>query len=494
MLCYSTVMRHAITFDDVCLLPRYSMVLPHQVDTSTRLTRTRRMRIPLLSAAMDTVTESQTAIVMAQQGGIGVIHRNLSVEEQVAEVRTVKKYESVIISQPIVVPLGTPIADAKALMKRFNISGIPVIDDEMHLLGIVTIRDLRFEDDTGQLVDQMMTPMPLVTASVGTNMKQASALLQGNRIEKLPIVDADNVLKGLITVKDIEKSIIHPSAYKDTHGRLCVAAAIGTGDNEWKRAQALHDADVDVLVIDTAHAHSEPVGTMISRIKDRWGDAMEVIAGNVATADGCAYLIEKGVDGVKVGVGAGSICTTRMVAGVGVPQLQAILNCASLCRDHGVPLIADGGIKYSGDVVKALAAGADSVMIGSLFAGTDEAPGETILYNGVGYKTYYGMGSLAAMQKGSKDRYNQGNVREPSKLVPEGVEGRIVARGRLDVNIHQLLGGLRAGMGYIGAATIETLYGTAEFVQVSSSALRESHPHDVIITKEPPNYRSPLIN
>jgi len=479
-------LRLALTFDDVLLQPAESEVLPKDVQLGTRLTRNLSLNIPLLSAAMDTVTESATAIAMAQQGGIGVIHKNLSVERQAAEVARVKKYSSGMVSEPVVVEPQAPLHLALDLMKRNGISGIPVTRGRK-LMGILTSRDVRFETNLDKKVEEVMT-RKLITAREGVSKKAALELLHSNRIEKLLLVDENGELRGLMTIKDIEKSRTHPNAAKDSKGRLLVAAAVGVGPDREERIAALLKAGCDVLAVDTAHGHSRGV---VDSVRDtrRNFSGFELVAGNVATAEGTRALIEAGVDAVKVGIGPGSICTTRVVAGVGVPQLTAVDDCAREAERHDVPIISDGGIKYSGDIVKALAAGASTVMIGSLFAGTEEAPGEVILYQGRSYKSYRGMGSLGAMKRGGKDRYFQSDVEEEQKLVPEGIEGRVPYKGSLAMNVYQMLGGIRSGMGYAGCLTVEELRKNARFVRITPSGLRESHVHDVIITEEAPNYR-----
>ncbi len=478
----------ALTYDDVLIVPNYSEVLPTEVELKTRFSRNITMNIPIVSSAMDTVTESRTAIVMAQEGGIGVIHKNLTNEEQAFEVEKVKKYESGMILNPFTVNPDQSISALFDLMKKYKISGFPVIDGEKKLVGMITNRDLRFVTDTSKKVKDVMTSKNLVTAPEGTNFEAAKLILQQHRVEKLPVVNQKGQLRGLITIKDIEKTIAYPLANKDQFGRLRVAAAIGVGDREVKRAEALIKAGVDALVIDTAHGHSKGVIEMVKIIKKMSKD-VDVVAGNVATAKACEDLIAAGVDGIKVGIGPGSICTTRVIAGIGVPQMQAIFDCKKPCEKADIPFIADGGIKFSGDIVKALAGGASTVMIGSLFAGTDEAPGEMVLYQGRAYKMYRGMGSLGAMEKGSKDRYGQSAVDEVSKLVPEGIEGQVPYRGSLGTNLFHLVGGVRAGMGYVGAPDMKALKERAKFIKITSASLKESHPHDVIITKEAPNYR-----
>src|SRR5690554_1392515 len=478
----------ALTFDDVLIVPNYSEVLPTEVNLKTKFSRRISMNIPIVSSAMDTVTESKTAIVMAQEGGIGVIHKNLSIEDQAFEVQKVKKYESGMVLDPITVRAEQSIGDVFELMKKFKISGFPVIDDQRKLIGMITNRDLRFVTDINLKVRDIMTSRDLITAPEGTSFDHAKEILKQHRVEKLPVVNTLGVLKGLITIKDIIKTQAYPNANKDQYGRLRVAAACGVSDKEMDRAKALITAGVDAIVIDTAHGHSKGVVEMVRAVK-KLSEEVDVIAGNVATAKACEDLIAAGADGIKVGIGPGSICTTRVIAGIGVPQMQAIFDCRQACHKAGIPYIADGGIKYSGDIVKALAGGASTVMIGSLFAGTDEAPGEMVLYQGRAYKMYRGMGSLAAMEKGSKDRYGQSAVEEVSKLVPEGIEGQVPYRGSLSTNIFHLVGGIRSGMGYVGASNLQLLRERARFVKISKASLKESHPHDVIITKEAPNYR-----
>lgn len=475
-----------LTFDDVLLEPAYSDVLPNQVDVSTQLTRTIRLNIPLVSAAMDTVTEARLAIAIAREGGIGIIHKNMSIEQQADMVRKVKRSESGMITDPICLHPEQTIGEAWALMEEYHISGVPITTPNGDLVGILTNRDLRFETDPTRRIAELMTPAPLITVPEGTTLEQAKAVLHKHRIEKLPVVDGQGKLKGLITVKDIMKQIQHPNAAKDALGRLRVGAAVGTGRDNEERAQALVQAGVDVLVIDTAHGHSQGVLDAVARMRERFPD-VQLIAGNVATGAATIALIERGVDAVKVGIGPGSICTTRVVSGAGMPQITAIMQCARAAERYGVPIIADGGIKYSGDITKALAAGAHSVMIGSLFAGTDESPGEMILYEGRSYKSYRGMGSIGAMERGSGDRYFQGNTVR-GKLVAEGIEGMVPYKGPLSETIYQLVGGLRAGMGYVGARDIETLRRKTRFIRITMASLIESHPHDVTITKEAPNY------
>jgi IMP dehydrogenase len=480
--------KEGLTFDDVLLVPAESRVLPNEVSTATQLTRGITIQIPIVSAAMDTVTEARLAIALAREGGLGIIHRNLSIDAQMAEVDKVKRSESGMIVEPVTLPRNALVSDALDLMATYHISGVPITDDEGTLVGILTNRDLRFAPDASQPVSALMTSRDLVTAPVGTTLAEAEAILHRHKIEKLPVVDSDGVLKGLITVKDIQKRIEFPKATKDEQGRLRVGAAVGVGTDAWERAGALVDAGVDVLVVDTAHGHSASVPEMVRRIKSELD--VEVVAGNVATADATEALIDAGADAVKAGVGPGSICTTRVVAGVGVPQITAIYDCASAAVRHGVPLIADGGMTSSGDIAKAIAAGADSVMAGSLLAGTDESPGDVVLHQGERFKEYRGMGSLGAMRArgSSRDRYFQGDVEDVEKLVPEGIEGRVPYKGPVTAILHQLVGGVRQAMGYCGAATIEEMKG-AQFVRITAAGLRESHPHDVTITKEAPNYR-----
>ncbi|MDO8462481.1 MAG: IMP dehydrogenase [Deltaproteobacteria bacterium] len=477
----------ALTFDDVLILPGQSSVLPKDVDTGTRLTERIRLQIPLISAAMDSVTESKTAIAMARSGGLGIIHRNLSIAEQVLEVEKVKKSESGMILKPITLSPDLKVREAVRVMQENNISGVPITEDGK-LVGILTHRDLRFLKNMNQKIEEVMT-RDVVTAKEGIDLEKAKEILQKRRIEKLPVVDAKNNLIGLITIKDIEKAMKYPESCKDEHGSLRVGAAIGVGGSSLERAEALIAAGVDLIVIDTAHGHTDSVIETARAFKKKFPD-QDLVVGNIATEEAAAALIKAGVNGIKVGVGPGSICTTRIVSGVGVPQITAILACAKAVRKaKNVSLIADGGIKYSGDVTKGLAAGADAIMAGSLFAGTDEAPGEMILYQGRSYKLYRGMGSLSAMKKGSKDRYFQDAVEDSSKLVPEGIEGMVPYRGPLAETVHQLIGGLRAGMGYVGAANLSELKSKAQFVRITHAGLKESHVHDVTITKEAPNYR-----
>ncbi len=478
--------KEAYTFDDVLIVPLKSDVLPTEVGTTTKLTNRIGLKIPVASAAMDTVTESNLAIALAQQGGIGMVHRNMSIATQAGEVDKVKRSESGMIVNPITMSPDNQIEDAVKLMARYKISGVPITEDE-RLVGILTNRDLRFEDRYHLPIRDVMTKENLVTVPVGTTLDEAQRILHKHRIEKLLVVDEDQELKGLITVKDITKRIKYPLAAKDKHGRLRVGAAIGATGDYLERAIELVAAHVDVIVIDTAHGHSSRVIEAIKTVKQRLPET-DLIAGNVATSEATADLIEAGVDAVKVGIGPGSICTTRVVSGVGVPQISAIMECARVCREHSIPLIADGGVKFSGDITKAIAAGADTIMIGSLFAGTDESPGEVILYQGRTYKSYRGMGSLGAMQSGSSDRYSQDKA-QPNKLVPEGVEGRVAHKGPLASMVTQLVGGLKSGMGYCGCASIADLQVKTKFMKITDASLRESHVHDVFITKEAPNYQ-----
>ncbi len=487
----------ALTFDDVLLVPRHSQVLPSQVDVGSRLTRRIRVNVPLLSAAMDTVTEHRLAIAMAQQGGVGVIHKNLSVDEQASEVDRVKRSESGMIVNPITLSPQHKIFQALELMKKYRISGVPITEDgstEGRLAGILTNRDLRFETSVDRPIADIMTKDDLVTVPVGTTLDEAREMFHQHKVEKLLVVDADYRLKGLITVKDIQKLIKYPAACKDALGRLRVGAAIGVSKDTFDRAEALVAAHVDVLVIDTAHGHSQGVMDAVARVRERF-PGVDLIAGNVATADATIALIDRGVDAVKVGIGAGSICTTRVVAGIGVPMITAVAACARAAAARDIPVIADGGIRYSGDITKAMAVGASAVMIGSLFAGTDESPGELILYQGRSFKEYRGMGSLGAMRRGSRDRYFQDEYDLESggdgsdKLVPEGIEGRVAHKGSVAAMIHQLVGGLRAGMGYCGCPDVAALQRHAQLVRITAAGMRESHVHDVIITKEAPNYR-----
>ena len=480
--------KYAYTFDDLLLVPKYSEVLPSEVDVSTRLSRNIRLNIPLISAAMDTVTESATAITMARHGGIGIIHRNMSIERQRTEVERVKKSESGMIIDPVTVKPDQSIREVLKIMEKFRISGVPVVDEDNRLVGIITNRDLRFETNLDQKVANVMTKDNLITAKEGITLEESKRILHEHRIEKLLIVDEDGRLKGLITIKDIEKIKKYPNSCKDQLGRLRVGAAVGVGADMEERVSALVEVGVDVVVVDAAHGYSKNVIKVVEKIKASFPD-LEVVAGNVATPDGVKALVDAGADAIKVGVGPGSICTTRIVAGVGVPQMTAIMECSEEARKYNIPIIADGGIKYSGDITKAIAGGADSVMIGSLFAGTEESPGELIIYQGRTYKLYRGMGSLEAMKEGSRDRYMCLETDKSDKLVPEGIVGRVPYRGPLADNIFQLVGGLKSGMGYLGCRTIKELQEKAEFVKITPAGLRESHVHDVIITKEAPNYR-----
>jgi IMP dehydrogenase len=481
-------LREGLTFDDVLLLPAHSTILPKETDLSTWITPNVRLNIPLLSAAMDTVTEARTAICMAREGGLGIIHKNLTIAEQASEVDKVKKSESGMIVDPITMRPTQKIREALAMMERYRISGVPIINAKGKLVGILTNRDLRFETDFDIPISERMTKRNLVTVPVGTTLEEAREHLKHTRVEKLLVVDNDRNLKGLITIKDIEKVKKYPNACKDSLGRLRVGAAVGPTDDMEERADALLKAGADIIVIDTAHGHSQGVIDGVKRLRSTFPN-IELVAGNIATADAAAALIKAGANAVKVGIGPGSICTTRIVAGVGVPQISAIADVASVTSKKGIPLIADGGIKYSGELPKAIAAGADVIMIGSLFAGTDESPGETILYQGRTYKSYRGMGSLGAMKQGSKDRYFQGDVESEIKLVPEGIEGRVPYRGPLSSTIHQMMGGLRSGMGYTGCRTLKELQEKATFMRITNAGLRESHVHDVAITHEAPNYR-----
>lgn len=481
--------KQGLTFDDVLLIPAESHVLPNEVDLSIQLAKNIKLNMPIISASMDTVTDSKMAIAMARQGGLGVIHKNMSAEAQAGEVRKVKRSESGVIIDPFFLTPTHLISDAEKLMGRYRISGVPIVDnmEDRILVGILTNRDLRFVTDYSTPIDEIMTKDNLITAPKGTSLKEAEEILQKHKIEKLPIVDETGRLSGLITIKDIEKILEFPNAAKDSHGRLLVAAAVGVTSDTFERAQALVDADVDAIIVDTAHGHSAGVIRKIKEIRETFPD-VTLIAGNVATGEAARALYEVGVDVVKVGIGPGSICTTRVVAGVGVPQITAVYDAAAVAREYGRTIIADGGIKYSGDIVKALAAGGHAVMLGSMLAGTDESPGEFEIFQGRRFKTYRGMGSLAAMEHGSSDRYFQGGVNEANKLVPEGIEGRVAYKGAVSDIIFQMLGGLRSGMGYVGAANLEQLREDAQFVQMSGAGLRESHPHDIQITKEAPNY------
>jgi IMP dehydrogenase len=477
------IRKRALTFEDVLLVPQYSEVLPKEVSLETKLTKNITLNIPMVSAAMDTVTEYRAAIAMARLGGIGIIHKNMDIETQCKQIKKVKKSESGIIIDPIYVHPDATLGEADALMNEYKISGVPVVDDHNKLLGILTNRDMRFEKDMSKLAKEVMTKMPLISAKKGISLDEAADIMHKNKIEKLPIIDDDGYLKGLVTIKDIKKRIEYPNANKDDFGRLRVGGAIGVG--QYDRAKALVDAGCDVLVLDSAHGHSKGIIDTVKKIKETM--VVDIIAGNIATAEAAEALIKAGVDAVKVGIGPGSICTTRIVAGVGVPQISAIDECAQLARKYGVPVIADGGIKYSGDIAKALAVGASCIMAGSLLAGTEESPGETIMFQGRQYKSYRGMGSIGAMQKGSNDRYFQEGT-AADKLVPEGIEGRVPFRGSIAGIIHQMMGGLRSSMGYCGSKSIEDFWEKAEFVEITSAGLKESHVHDVIITQEAPNY------
>jgi IMP dehydrogenase len=483
-----------LTFDDVLLLPAESDVVPSEVDTTSRLTRNISVKVPLLSSAMDTVTEARMAIAMARQGGVGILHRNLSIEDQAAQVDMVKRSEAGMVSNPVTCGPDNTLAEVDALCGRYRVSGVPVVDERQLLLGIITNRDMRFEDDMGRRVSEVMTPMPLITAPVGVDPEEALRILATHKVEKLPLVDPDGRLGGLFTVKDFVKSDKYPLATKDAHGRLIVGAAVGVGPDAEKRAHELIDAGVDLLIVDTAHGHSRAVVEMVALLKRT--TSVDVVGGNVATREGAFALVEAGADGIKVGVGPGSICTTRVVAGVGVPQISAIYEASLAARPAGVPIIGDGGVQFSGDIAKALVAGADTVMVGSLLAGCEEAPGDVVFVSGKQFKAYRGMGSLGAMQSRgearsySKDRYFQDDVLSDDKLVPEGIEGMVPYRGPLSVVAHQLAGGLRASMGYSGASNIPELHAKGRFVRITAAGLKESHPHDVVMTVEAPNYHS----
>ncbi|MDG0793954.1 IMP dehydrogenase [Cohnella ginsengisoli] len=476
--------KEGLTFDDVLLIPRKSSILPRDVSVQTALSPSVKLNIPLISAGMDTVTESALAIAIAREGGIGIIHKNMSVAQQAEEVDRVKRSESGVITNPFSLTPEHHVYDAEELMGKYRISGVPITDDGGKLVGILTNRDLRFVHDYSIKIKDVMTSENLVTAPVGTTLQEAELLLQKHKIEKLPLVDDSNTLKGLITIKDIEKAIQFPNAAKDKHGRLLAGAAVGVSKDTFERADALVKSGVDVLVVDSAHGHHIDIVTMVRKLRERFPE-LTIVAGNVATGEATRDLIEAGASVVKVGIGPGSICTTRVIAGIGVPQITAIYDCATVAREYNVPIIADGGIKYSGEITKAIAAGASAVMLGSLFAGTEESPGESEIYQGRRYKSYRGMGSIGAMKEGSKDRYFQ---EDDSKLVPEGIEGRLPYKGPLRDTLHQLLGGLRSGMGYCGTATLDELKNDTEFVRITGAGLRESHPHDVQITKEAPNY------
>lgn len=478
--------KEGLTFDDVLLVPARSKIVPKEVDTSTNLTDDIRLNVPILSAGMDTVTEASLAIAMAREGGLGVIHKNMSIKQQAEEVDRVKRSESGVIVDPFYLKPDKLISEAENLMSKYRISGVPIVDDDLKLVGIITNRDLRFIQDYQQPIREFMTSKNLITAPVGTTVEEAKAALQKHKIEKLPLVDDNGVLKGLITIKDIEKARQFPNAAKDKQGRLMVAAAVGISEETDERVKALVDAEVDAIVIDTAHGHSEGVLNMVGKVRNKY-PSLTLIAGNVATPQGTEDIIKAGADVVKVGVGPGSICTTRVVAGVGVPQITAVAECAEKAEEYGKTVIADGGIKYSGDIVKALAAGANTVMVGSLLAGTEESPGELEIYKGRSFKVYRGMGSVESMQKGSKDRYFQ-EEDEADKLVPEGIEGRVPYKGLLADTVYQLVGGIKSGMGYCGTETISDLQKDGQFIRITSAGLKESHPHDITITKEAPNY------
>ena len=476
-----------LTYDDVLLVPSYSDTLPREVSIKSKFSRNIPLNIPIISAAMDTVTESRMAIAIASEGGIGVLHKNMTIEEQAAKVRAVKRSESGMIIDPVTLPITAIVADANMNMQRYKIGGIPVVDDDNKLLGIVTNRDLRFEKNSIRPIKEVMTSQNLITAKEGTSLKDAELILQEHKIEKLPVVSSDNTLVGLITFRDITKHTTKPNSNKDKFGRLRVAAAVGVTPDVLDRVEALNKAGVDAIVIDTAHGHTRGVADVVERVKEKFS-LLDVIVGNIATGKAAKYLADIGADAVKVGIGPGSICTTRVIAGVGYPQLSAIIEVRKALKGTGIPIIADGGIRYTGDIPKAIAAGADSVMLGSLLAGTRESPGETVIFEGRKYKTYRGMGSVEAMKMGSKDRYFQDVEDDLKKLVPEGIVGRVPYKGDLDESIHQFIGGLRAGMGYCGSKDIETLKETGQFVTITSAGMRESHPHNISVTKESPNY------
>lgn len=476
-----------LTYDDVLLIPAFSQVLPREVSIQSKLSRNIPLNTPIISAAMDTVTESQMAIAMAREGGIGVLHKNMTIAEQAAKVRAVKRAESGMIMDPVTLPLDSTVQDAKENMRQYKIGGIPIVDTAGKLAGIVTNRDLRFEKDNERAITAVMTPNPLITVTRNTSLADAEEILQKHKIEKLPVVDADNTLVGLITFRDITKHTNKPTSNKDSYGRLRVAAAVGVTADVVERATALHQAGVDALVIDTAHGHTRGVVDALVKVKNQF-PSLDVVVGNIATADAAKYLVDHGADAVKVGIGPGSICTTRVIAGVGFPQLTAVMEVSNAIKGSGVPVIADGGIRYTGDIPKAIAAGADSVMLGSLLAGTKESPGETVIFEGRKFKTYRGMGSLEAMNKGSKDRYFQDVEDDIKKLVPEGIVGRVPYKGELYESIHQFVGGLKAGMGYCGTSDIKSLQDHSRFVKITASGIRESHPHNIRITKEAPNY------
>tara|TARA_B100000900_G_C20589980_1_gene721207 strand:- start:34 stop:1509 length:1476 start_codon:yes stop_codon:yes gene_type:complete len=481
-----------LTYEDVLLVPAYSKILPSDVSLQTKFSMNINLNVPIVSAAMDTVTESKMAIAIASEGGIGVIHKNMSIEDQANEVRLVKRAESGMIIDPVTLNSDSLVIDAKNSMKKYKIGGIPIVSKTGKLVGIVTNRDLRFEKDDSKKLSEVMTNKNLITAKAGTSMSQAEEILQTHKIEKLPVVDSKGILIGLITFRDINKHSEKPTSNKDKLGRLMVSAAIGTDKDFKKRAEQLIKSGVDALVVDTAHAHSSRVGDVLKTLKDSFS-GVDIVVGNIATADAANYLRDNGADGIKVGIGPGSICTTRVVAGVGYPQLSAVLEVSDALKGSKIPLIADGGIRYTGDISKAIAAGADSVMLGSLLAGTEESPGETIIYDGRKFKTYRGMGSVEAMQKGSKDRYFQSEQSDKKKLVPEGIVGRVPYKGQLNESIHQFIGGLRSGMGYCGSQDIKSLQNSSKFVKITGSGIRESHPHNVSITKEAPNYSPPKL-
>ncbi len=481
------ILGEALTYDDVLLVPAYSEVLPREVDLTTRFTRNIELKAPIISAAMDTVTESTMAIAIAQDGGIGVLHKNMSIEQQAMEVRNVKRAESGMILDPVTLHENALVSDAKRMMSEYRIGGIPIVDDNKKLIGIITNRDLRFEKRDDRYLREIMTRENLITTHEKTNLEEAEVILQEHKIEKLPVVTKDNTLIGLITYRDITKLRIKPNACKDNYGRLRVAAAVGVTSDILDRVEALVDSNVDAIIIDTAHGHTQGVVSALKKVKSKYPD-LDIVVGNIATKEAAEYLVAAGADAIKVGIGPGSICTTRVVAGVGVPQLSAIIEARKGIGDSGVPLIADGGVRFTGDIVKAIAAGADSVMLGSLLAGTKEAPGETIIYEGRRYKTYRGMGSIEAMQQGSKDRYFQDVEDDIKKLVPEGIVGRVAYKGELSEVMYQFIGGLRAGMGYCGAPDVKSLQQNARFVRITAAGVYESHPHDVHITREAPNY------
>ena len=481
-----------LTYEDVLLVPSYSKIIPSEVSLKSKFSKNIKLNVPIVSAAMDTVTESKMAIAMASEGGIGVIHKNMSIDEQANEVRLVKRAESGMIIDPVTLDANSLVIDAKNNMKKYKIGGIPIVSKTGKLIGIVTNRDLRFEKDNSKKLSEVMTTKNLITAKAGTSMSQAEDILQTHKIEKLPVVDSKGILIGLITFRDINKHSEKPTSNKDKLGRLIVSAAIGTDKDFLVRAEKLIKSGVDALVVDTAHAHSSRVGDVLKNLKDSFDD-VDIVVGNIATAEAANYLKDIGADGIKVGIGPGSICTTRIVAGVGYPQLSAILEVSQALKNSNIPLIGDGGVRYTGDISKAIAAGADSVMLGSLLAGTEESPGDTIIYDGRKFKTYRGMGSVEAMQRGSKDRYFQSEESDEKKLVPEGIVGRVPYKGQINESIHQFTGGLRSGMGYCGSKDIKTLKKTSKFVKITGSGIRESHPHNVSITKEAPNYSPPKL-